>query len=340
MIDVTSEIQSIARQYLRGVKPTGSENLMALCPFHDDTTASFAINIVNGVYFCHSCHAKGNLYTFLRDLNVPRHEIELKYKLVLQAVRKGQSEHKDPTRPGIFDLSPIPDRLLGLFDYTPTSLLDAGFKEETLRHFEVGYDRWHERVTYPLRDVLGNLVGISGRTIHYGVRPKYDIYTKQYEVWGLPSRGNWDKRLVLYNAHNVLPPLVAHKFSNTSLFLVEGFKAAMWLWQAGLTNVVALIGSYLSEEQIWQFDWLCDTVYIFLDNNFAGRKGTIESGHKLLNMCVRVMEYPDRLLDDESAQPDNLTPEELIEQYAEAKGYANWLNEFLDRQPTYQAPTE
>jgi DNA primase len=107
----------------------------------------------------------------------------------------------------------------------------------------------------------------------------------------------------------------------------------MWLWQAGLKNVVALMGTYLSYEHIWQLSMSPGTVYVFLDNNMAGRKGTFEAGDKLVkagSFHVDIMDYPNRLIDDEDAQPDSLTAEEVIEQYADAQCYYAWLTLYID----------
>lgn len=333
-IDVTSEILELANTFLRGMKKSGSENIMSLCPFHDDHSASFAMNITTGLYFCHSCHAKGNIFTFLRDLGVPRAMIDQKYKVLIESVRRACPAPPDGKRPGIFDIKGIPDSFLGLLDYTHPSMLDAGFTEDTLRYFEVGWDNWHGRITYPVRDIKGELVAISGRTVHADVKPRYKLYDREYEAWGLPARWGWDRRMVLYNAHQVIPPMITHNPPDTTVILVEGFKAAMWMWQAGLKNVTALLGSYLSWEQAWQFQWLNGMTYLFLDNNYAGRRGTIEAGHALLReMCgVKVIEYPDRLLDDDKAQPDSLTPDEILEQFADAQPFYTWMDTFLERE--------
>lgn len=335
-VDITGEIKDLADRYLNGVRPSGSDNIMALCPFHDDSSASFAMSLLNGVFFCHACHAKGSLRTFLRDMGVPRSVVDQKYKVLLEEARKATPAPPDKMKPGVFDVTPIPDSFLGLLDYTPQSLLSAGFHEATLRHFEVGWDNWHGRITYPIRNINGQLVGVSGRTVHEGVKPRYKIYDGEYKTWDLPPRYGWDKRYILYNAHEVYPAvaLLSGDPRNQHVVVVEGFKAAMWLHQAGMKNVVALLGSYMSWEQRWILEKLSGSVYLFLDNNFAGRDGTIKAGAQLGagSSGVRVIEYPKRLLHDENAQPDSLTPDEVWEQFADAEPYYSWFDHFMNRQ--------
>lgn len=354
ILDVRSEILDIAHKYLERVRPSGSENVMALCPFHDDNTASFAMNISNGVYFCHSCHAKGNLLTFLRGVGVSRNIIDIQYQSLIDEARRASPPGPDALNPGVYSLKDIPEHVLGHFDgYTFPSLLEAGFEEKTIRHFDIGFDKWHGRITYPIRDVLGRLVGISGRTIYPGVRPKYKLYNKEYMTWGLPERGEWDRRKVLYNMHTVLPSLHAHPVDHTFLVVVEGFKACMWVWQAGIRNVVGILGSYFSWEHKWLIEQFGGNVYFFLDNNLAGRLGTYDAGKALVPSNVRltgdvqegrgspigvhVIEYPARLIDDENAQPDSLTSEEIWEQFFDAVPYTTWLRRNMGADPRTRA---
>jgi hypothetical protein len=66
-------------------------------------------------------------------------------------------------------------------------------------------------------------------------------------------------------------------------------------------------------------------VYLFLDNNEAGITGTLKTGEKLMrSLPVKVIEYPERLANDEDAQPDDLTIEELLEAKSSAVSYAIW----------------
>jgi DNA primase len=334
MLDTRTEIMGIAQRYLQKVRPSGAENVMALCPFHEDTSASFAMNILNGVYFCHACHAKGNLFTFLRGLGVSRTLIDLQYKELLEEARKAIPALPDPTNPGVFSLEPLDESVLGFFDgYTLTSLLEKGFAESTIRHFDVGYDKWHSRITYPIRDIKGQLVAINGRAVYPGMRPRYKIYDKEYAQWGVAPRTTWDKRKVLYNMHTILPALQLHEQTNAHLVIVEGYKACMWVWQAGIKNVAALMGSYLSWEHRWIIEQFSGRVYLFLDNNDAGNNGTFEAGAALRSYgsTIRpyVIEYPSRLAEDVDAQPDNLTAEEVQTQFLNAVPFATWLTKRL-----------
>ena len=307
---------------------------MAICPFHlkadgtPERKPSFAMNLSSGLYFCHACQAKGNLFTFLRDIGLTRTVIEQQYRFIINETRHYMPPLPDPLKPIVFELPQVEEGVLGLMDYCPVELVDAGFLPRTLQHFEVGYDRWHQRITYPLRDLKGRLVGLSGRNGD-GAVPKYKVYTQEYETWGLPAYPEPDKRAILWNADKVYPDVYFGHPNDSIVVVVEGFKANMWVHQAGIKNVVALLGTYLSWEHKWMLERLGSPVYLFLDNNSPGRVGTIKAADALAgSLPVHVVNYPDRLSEVEEAQPDDCSPEEVREQVANAPSYLNWLMQY------------
>lgn len=329
---MNAEIRQIADTYLSKVRETGSSNVMAICPFHarpdgtPEKSASFAMSLETGLYFCHSCQSKGNLRTFLKAMGVSAVLVETMYKYALEHIDGQATPPPNPLQPKIISLSPIPDQLLGLFNYCPTSLLQSGFLESTLSDFEIGYDKWHARVTYPMRDLLGQLVAVNGRAIQEDQWPRHKIYDVEYPIWGLPERKAWDKRTVLYNAHRIYPEVY---FQTTPDFVVvvEGYKACMWVHQAGIPHVVALLGTYLSWEQKWVLERMGAPVYLFLDNNAPGWRGAYKAASILSEtLQVRIVPYPERLAEDIAAQPDSCSPEEILFQCHHAIPWHAFLN--------------
>lgn len=302
---------------------------MALCPFHVKTDGStekhpsFAMSLSTGLWFCHACQSKGNLYNFLKDFGVNRVQIERIYRPLIDAASRNKPREMDPTRPNVFTENPLPEGLLGIFEYCPIDLLNAGFTEETLERFGIGFDKTHFRTTYPLRDLAGHLVGISGRSV-LDEWPKYKLYTSEYEAWDLPERLEPDKRLILWNAHTIYLPVFFQTMPEY-VVVVEGFKACMWLYQAGITNVVALLGTYLSREQKWMLERMGAPIYLFLDNNEPGQIGLVKTADALKeSRFVHIVEYPERLIEDEDAQPDSLTLDEIQTQVPNAINYFDW----------------
>lgn len=117
-------------------------------------------------------------------------------------------------------------------------LRERGFSRETVEHFGLGYcnrGMLKGRIAIPIHDPSGALVAYAGRItddrLVSETCPKY--------LFPPPRERNeevheFDKSLVLYNAHMIAEPL-------DHLCVVEGFPGTWWLWQAGITNVVALM---------------------------------------------------------------------------------------------------
>lgn len=322
---MTEDLRQAAQQYLKKVRPTGNENVMAICPFHrkadgsEEKGASFAMNIYNGLWFCHSCHARGNLYTFLRDIGLSRADIEFRYKALIEEAEHHAPQRADPLHPIEPTKELLDESFLGLFDFCPQLLLDEGYPEELLRKFSVGFDEKHQRITFPLRDLRGRLCGISGRSVD-GKEPRYKVYDKEYLAFGLPERKT-EKRALVWNMHDVLIQLDFEKDPGARfVVVVEGFKAVMRVAQSGISGVVGLLGSHMAQEQQWALEGLGCPVLLMLDNNPAGRKGQHDAAMRLLKTVQRlhVVEYA-------GDQPSDLSTQDIVTAVSTAPTINTWL---------------
>lgn len=328
------DVLTLATRYLHGVRKTGNQNVMAYCPFHDNHhTPAFCLSLVSGLWICFSCKRTGNLEQLLRDLGVPGSAIHAQYRYVIEEAAQHRAPRFDPLRPQVVSEEPLPEGFLGLFDMCPIALLDEGFSPSVLQSFDIGFDLVHHRITFPLRDLKGNLVGISGRTV-IGDGSRYKVYDTEYEHWQLPRRdAQKDKSAaVLWNAHSIYKEVFNR--SDAAVVLVEGFKACMWLTQLGVANVVALMGSYMSDRQRWLLERLGATVYIMLDNDDAGEKamcgftdprGRFHPGipeQLSRSLPVRVAQY-----NKQKNQPSDLTQDEVVDALQQAKDYHLWAVE-------------
>ena len=92
-----------------------------------------------------------------------------------------------------------------MFDKCPIALVEEEyFPEDLLQKLDVGFDSEHMRVTYPLREIDGTLIGISGRTVNYA-SPRYKVYDHEYKKWDLPVHKQFKSQL-LGNGTRVHPP--------------------------------------------------------------------------------------------------------------------------------------
>ncbi len=321
---IQDDVLEVISGYLRKIRKSGSDHIIAICPFHlkddgrEEANPSFTMSLSKGLFFCFTCQEKGNLQTFLQKVGMPRGRVERDFRAILDGL-SNNFEYIDLARRPPLAKEPLPESLLGLFDYCPLALLEEGFSEDLLHSYDVGFDRDHMRITFPLRDMHGMLVGISGRTV-IDEFPKYRLYEQEYKKWGYPPKRT-EKSIVLWNFHRVYPNAFFKKKS--SIILVEGFKACLWLVQNGYPDTVALLGLHLSPEQHLMLEHMGSTVYVMLDNNFWGKRGAARVASTLSrSLDVRVVEYP-----EEKPQPSDLTPEEIRTSIENAKDYFVWAME-------------
>ncbi len=296
---------------------THLDNIAAHCPFHKggkEKTPSFFVyvgppryNKSPGSAFCHTCNRGWSLVSLLKSLGVGSKYIDTLVSEMYEC-RPVKQERKLS-----FDLPRLPEAILGAFDFIPKTMLQEGFTRDTLDSFDIGFDRRSKRITFPIRDHLGNLVGVSGRTV-VNALPRYKIYRKEFDP--IISNYSLNKGRLLWNLDSFY-----HYALNTSIdkpvIITEGFKAAMWVWQCGHPYTVALMGTHLSEEQIYLLTSITGEVVLFLDDDQAGRDST-KKLEKLLSkqLLVRVAEYP---RPDMQESPDDLSVDEVIAAVKNAK---------------------
>ncbi|MCJ7487062.1 MAG: DNA primase [Candidatus Aminicenantes bacterium] len=299
-----SSIVEIASQYTtlkrRGRKWVG------LCPFHTEKTASFTVDDEKQLYHCFGCGAGGDIYSLIMErenLTFPealRHLAE-KYHVPLPEQQR--------VRPELLKLEEklfkINDLALGFFNknlYKTQEgakaleyLKKRGLTEETIQTLKIGYalnswtalldffraknvpislleksglvlpgsrtgeyrDRFRGRVIFPIFSLTGRTVGFGGRTV-IDAEPKYlnspdtPLYSKGKLLYGL----NFSKDAIR-DAGTVI--------------LVEGYTDFSALYQAGIRNVVASLGTALTAWQVGQAMRFASRMIINYDGDSAGR---------------------------------------------------------------------
>lgn len=340
----------IAEDHLEKVKSRG-DYLQASCPFHSDNTPSFWVHRESGRWGCFSCQESGSdLGYLLKAIGAgTTRVIQQKLKNARENRRKNASFEKKrqqvKAQRELKGVHTLPEALLGVYDFLPMDLIDNGFEEAILNAHQIGYDRGNDRITFPIRDFVGQLIGISGRATEKGKHPKYKVYTGKRIVEGredLGELGEWfpdysssDIRDHLWRAHLVFDDIY-HGRNKDGLIIVEGYKACLWLVQLGFHNVVALMGAHMSATQERLIRKMGTKTWILLDANEAGQKGTANISDRLGNASfpVYACHYPsDCPLE---AQPDDFDlpgAQWLLDNATRATGKAKRLHVRTTTQP-------
>lgn len=276
-------------------------------------THSFALqdNILTGN--CFGCGIKVDLQQLLDRLNIR----SIRADHFIKQWGRRKREIRSPN-----EVNHLPDYILGAYYKCPSRLLKAGFSKELLREHEVGFDTGLYRITFPIRSLDGRLAAVSGRNLQG--EPKYQIYTYE-EIFPEYSPRPKDH---LYNLHKVAGRLEDPSQDSRPLYVVEGFKACLWLVQHGY-DAVALTGAQMTRQQKKLLSKYDIQLVLFLDNDSAGRAATVVNYLELSKFqFARVVEYP-----EDAMQPDDLKGDDLHRALETPKEFRSWYeNTDLDTQ--------
>jgi hypothetical protein len=195
---------------------------------------------------------------------------------------------------GVFvELPTLPEMLLANFQ--PLSeeardyLAERGLTKESILRWEIGWHAGARRISLPIRDVKGNLVGISGRSVDPDQKPKF-LHSNAFH-----------RDFYLYGEQFCQTPQVA--------YLVEGFFDAIMLRQRGYVSPLCFMGGSISRFQVEKLVQLrVKEVVIIPDGDAPGAKiadGVLRAVSA--RIPTRVVPVPD------GADPDDLTSDELLE---------------------------
>lgn len=277
-----------------------------LCPFHTEKTPSFIVNPERASWWCFgACSTGGDIFSFIIrtegldfgdalrllakktgiSLSKERHsdKNEISYRINEAAVRfyrdilqapQGQHGVRYLQERGItegvaerFGLGLSPNRKDGLKSF----LAAQGFTEE--QGVEAGLiyrdqdrntrDFFKQRLMFPIHDRKGRVIGFGGRTLDEST-PKY---------LNTPRTPIFDKKGTLYGLHLAANTIREKK----SGVVVEGYMDVIATHQYGYSNVVASMGTALTEQQVAQLKSLASNFVMAMDPDSAGQEATLRS---------------------------------------------------------------
>jgi DNA primase len=222
-------------------------------------------------------------------------------------------------------LSPDAEERFGL-GYAPARGLVAGFTRQGFRPEAMEasglvakqtegdgfYDRFRDRLTFPLHNERGKIIAFAGRALREGQQPKY---------YNSPETVIYKKQNVLYNLHRAREAMRQERVA----VLVEGYMDVIGADEAGVRNVVASCGTALTEQHARTLRRHVDAVVVNFDPDTAGQEAVHRSIEVLIRegLWVRVLRLPNGL------DPFDYCKQEGGDSYrgklAEAPSYFDWL---------------
>jgi DNA primase len=285
------------------------------CPFHPNSrTPAFYIFPETQTWHCFgACADGGDLFSYV----MKKEGWDFKEALQHLAARAGiQLEPQKPIdKEKKAHEDRLADLLAAAADYFHQLLLhapqgaearkyveDRALTEQTLAHFQIGfalnswdqcrthfnaqgyddkellevglltenpdkgtrYDRFRNRLMIPIRDVNGRVVGFGARTLEKDGIPKY---------LNSPQSALFDKSRLLYGLDSAKRSIREAR----QAVIVEGYMDVIMAWQAGFRNVVAQMGTALTQDQLQQLKRYTKRFVLALDADAAGAKATLRS---------------------------------------------------------------
>lgn len=139
------------------------------------------------------------------------------------------------------------------------------------------YDRFRDRLMFPINDTQGRVVGFGGRTLN----PE----AKEAKYINSPQGPIYNKSLILYNLDKAKNFIKEQGYA----VLVEGYMDVIGSWQAGVRNVVATSGTALTPEQVKLLKRYTNEIRFIFDNDLAG-KNAADRGTDLMSEVIRLVE--------------------------------------------------
>lgn len=316
-----NDIVDVISQYVH-LKRSG-RNYFGLCPFHNEKSPSFAVSPDKQIFHCFGCGVGGNVIHFISKIEGInfRESIELlaeRANIVLPKLENVGDNKTQELKEKIYQINKETAYFYHENLYKPTAKMAQEYVKKrklnnsTLKEFLIGYsgnfnelynflkskgfsdeailasdlvnknyrgqyiDRFRHRLMFPIQDVRGRIIAFGGRVLDDS-KPKYInspenlVYSKGRHLFGL------------YNAK---------KHDTKKILIVEGYMDVISLHQRGITNVVASLGTAMTEAQGRLLRRSSEQIVLGYDADGAGQEAIIRGLEILRNLgCdVRVLQ--------------------------------------------------
>ncbi|WP_456393679.1 DNA primase [Persephonella sp.] len=351
----TANVYDVISEYIN-LERAGS-NYKALCPFHSEKTPSFMVSPQKNIFKCFGCGKSGNALTFLMEYEglsfgeavvklAEKYNIPVKFtksddravfkQKLLQITEKIKEFYKNQLKN-----SPEAKKYLKERQISPSIIekFELGYAPEDsskLREFvqkegiqiedlsRIGlisltddgrfYDKFRGRIIFPIKDHRGRVVAFGGRVISGDRTPKY-LNSPETEIY---SKGK-----VLYGFYEARDFLREKK----EAVIVEGYFDLISLYQAGIKNVVATLGTAMTPQQGKLLSRFVKRAVLMFDSDSAGKKAVIRASKVLLSNRIEVYYCPL----EKGKDPDELAKEGFRKVEETIKNSKDFLLFLIDR---------
>ena len=325
----SNDIVDIISQYVN-LKKSG-RNFFGLCPFHNEKSPSFAVSPDKQIFHCFGCGVGGNVFHFISKIeNVGfRESIEMlanRANITLPSLNNEQDNRISYLKSRVYEINKQTAQFYHENLYKPTAKVAQDYIKKrkldnnTLKTFLIGYscnynelyrflklqgfsdeeilastlvnkndrgefvDRFRKRLMFPIQDERGRVIAFGGRILE-------DSKIKD------PNRPqakyiNSSENIVYSKGRHLFGLYAAKKEKIEKILIVEGYMDAISLHQRGITNVVASLGTALTEAQGRLLRKNSQQVIIGYDSDGAGQAATLRGLEILQNLgCdIRILQ--------------------------------------------------
>ena len=316
-----NDIVDVISQYMH-LKRSG-RNFFGLCPFHNEKSPSFSVSPDKQIFHCFGCGVGGNVITFvskIEGLNFVEtiQMLAERANIQLPTLENSGDMQKEILKDKVYKVNEFTAEFYHQNLYKPQAKIAQEYvkkrqlSNETLKSFRIGFsgkfdelyqelkkqgfadqeilesglvnrndrgqyiDRYRNRLMFPICDARGKVIAFGGRVLDDS-KPKYI---------------NSPENIVYSKGRNLFGLNVAKKGDTKKLLIVEGYMDVISLHQRGITNVVAPLGTALTEQQGWLLRKNAEQIILSFDSDGAGLQAKIRALDVLQNMgCdIRILQ--------------------------------------------------
>ena len=345
----SNDIVDIISQYVH-LKRSG-RNYFGLCPFHNEKSPSFSVSPDKQIFHCFGCGVGGNVFTFLMKIEgisfvEAVQTLAERANIQLPTLENNVDTAKEILKSKVLKVNEVAANFYHENLYHSESKIAQEYikkrklTNETLISFKIGYsgkfdelyhklkeegfeepeilesglvnkndrgqyiDRYRNRLMFPICDARGKVIAFGGRVLDDS-KPKYI---------------NSPENVAYSKGRNLFGLNVAKKQGHLKqLLIVEGYMDVISLHQRGITNVVAPLGTALTQQQGWLLRKNADQIILSFDSDEAGLNAKIRALDILQDMGCDI-----RVLQMEGAKD----PDEYIVKYGNAR-FKNLIDKAL-----------